>query len=116
MSEWIDSYLGQFAAEVTEGQKSDIEDAATRIEAIYPDPDENVERQEALTGAVRLILRDSTLEELGAEWNQAVRRERLAMASLKGAIVAFARWGAPEAEIARRAGVTRVTVRKTLEK
>ena len=62
------------------------------------------------------VVGDSTLEVIADNWRRAKSMERDAMARLTGAIIASAVQGQPEATIAERAGVNRMTVRKALGK
>ena len=78
-------------------------------------PDEEM-MGEAMSGAIRVLLGDDTLEGLSAAWQRARAAERDAMARLTGAIIASAVQGQPETVIAERAGVNRLTVRKALGK
>ena len=71
---------------------------------------------EAMTGALQVLLGDDTLEGLSAAWQRARAVEREAMERLTGAIIAEAQGGAPEVQIAERAGVARMTVRRALGK
>lgn len=93
-------------------------DEAERIYPINPDhtDDEPGPREQILSGAAQVILGNDTLDGLAREHGQAKSAERDAMDRLRGAIIAAAHAGTPETEIARRAGVTRMTVRATLGK
>ena len=71
---------------------------------------------EAMAGALQVLLGDDTLEGLSAAWQRARAVEREAMERLTGAIIAEAQGGAPEVQIAERAGVARMTVRRALGK
>lgn len=72
-------------------------------------------RRVAAGGALQVVFSDSTLEQLGEALARARQEEREAMAMLTGAIIASADTDS-ESSLARRAGVTRVTVRRALGK
>ena len=85
---------------------------ADRVAARYAaDPDA---RSAAMSGALQVLVGDATLDELAAAWQEARRAEREAMAYLTGAIIAES--GVTETELARRARMTRMSVRKALGK
>ena len=63
-----------------------------------------------------MILCDDTLERIAGQWANARAAEREAMERLTGAIIAEAGRGVPEVQIAERASVARMTVRKALGK
>ena len=69
-----------------------------------------------LATATQIVLGDTSLEQAGAEYLAARRAERAALAALTGAIVASARPGVSEYDLARLTGVSRPTVRKALGK
>lgn len=115
----LDAWLGD--TELTDEQRDAF---ARMVEAIadrYPGrehgqhPDEE-SITEAMTGALQVLLGDDTLEGLSAAWSRARAAEREAMERLTGAIIAEAQGGAPEVQIAERAGVARMTVRRALGK
>ena len=58
----------------------------------------------------------TTLAKAGHAWDLAKQKERDRMADLYAAIIAAHDAGMPETEIARTAGVNRMTVRKALGK
>jgi hypothetical protein len=109
----LDAWLGD--TEATEEQRAALHAAADTIAARYryPDPDLADTREQALSAAAMMILGDATLEEMAAGWRDAHRVERERHAALTGALIAA---GGSEAALARRAGLTRVTVRKALGK
>lgn len=115
----LDAWLGD--TELTDEQRDAF---ARMVEAIadrYPGrdhgqhPDEE-SITEAMTGALQVLLCDDTLEGLSAAWQRTRAAERDAMERLTGAIIAEAQGGAPEVQIAERAGVARMTVRRALGK
>ena len=111
----VEAWLGPALDNMTAEQ---VPAFARMVEAIgdrYPDADEAGMRELASSGALLVMLRDSTLEAIAAEWQLAKRTEREAMAMLTGAIIAAAE-GDTAVGIAKRAGVARETVRKALGK
>ena len=69
-----------------------------------------------MSGALQVLLGNDTLEGLSGMWMTARWLERKAMERLTGAIIAEAGRGTPEVQIAERASVARMTVRKALGK
>ena len=108
----LEAWLGPALAEMTPDQVAAMARYADMIEGRY---DDEAMRGLAAGGALLIILADSTLEQLGRALASARREEREAMAILTGALIASADTDS-ESSLARRAGVTRVTVRKALGK
>ena len=113
----LDAWLGD--TELTDEQRATF---ARMVEAIadrYPGrdhgqhPDEE-SITEAMAGALQVLLGDDTLEGLAGAWARARAAEREAMGRLTGAIIATVQAGVPEVQVAERARVTRMTVRKAL--
>lgn len=111
----LEAWLGPALAEMTPDQVDAMARYVDAIEDRYDDRYEDVERSAAAAGAMQIVLSDSTLEQLGEALARARQEEREAMAMLTGAIIASADTDS-ESSLARRAGVTRVTVRKALGK
>ena len=129
----LDAWLGPALAEMTPDQvdamaryaaaiKDRYDDDALRVAAMeryaaaiedrYAD---DALRSVAAGGALQIVLSDSTLEQLGEALARARQEEREAMAMLTGALIASADTDS-ESSLARRAGVTRVTVRRAIGK
>jgi malonyl CoA-acyl carrier protein transacylase len=109
----LEAWLGPALAEMTPGQVSAlVKTIADAIEARY---DDEALRCVAASGALQIVLSQGTLEQLGEALARARQEEREAMAMLTGAIIASAETDS-ESSLARRAGVTRVTVRRALGK
>lgn len=108
----LEAWLGPALAEMTPDQVGAMVRYADAIEARY---DDEALRSAAASGALQIVLSDDTLEQLGEALARARQEEREAMAMLTGAIIASAETDS-ESSLARRAGVTRVTVRKALGK
>lgn len=80
---------------------------------LYPDADDQDERDAALSGALQIILGEATLSEVAAPASEAaIFRARAARA---GAIIASAGTDTEE-RLAERAHTTRMTVRRALGK
>ena len=108
----LEAWLGPALSEMTPAQVSAMARYADKIGARY---DDNTLRGLAACGALQIVLSDSTLEQLGVALARARQEEREAMAMLTGAIIASAETDS-ESSLARRAGITRVTVRRALGK
>ena len=115
----LNTWLGD--TELTDEQRTAFARMVETIADRYPGrdhgqhPDEE-SITEAMTGALQVLLCDDTLEGLSAAWQRARAAEREAMGRLTGAIIATVQAGVPEAQIAERASVARMTVRKALGK
>lgn len=107
----LDTWLGD--TEVTDGQRSALLAAAAAVDARYPDADLTDDRRRAFTAAAMIILGDVTLEEIAERWHVAYRVQQDKHAALTGALIASS---GSEVELAKRAGTTRMTVRKALGK
>ena len=108
----LEAWLGPALAEMTPDQVDAMARYADTIAARYAD---DAMRSVAASGALQIVLSNSTLEQLGEALARARQEEREAMAMLTGALIASAETDS-ESSLARRAGVTRVTVRKALGK
>ena len=108
----LEAWLGPALADMTPDQ---VDAMARYADAIKDRYDDEALRGLAAGGALLVTLADSTLEQLGRALASARREEREAMAALTGALIASADTDS-ESSLARRAGVTRVTVRKALGK
>lgn len=108
----LEAWLGPALAEMTPDQVDAMSRYTDAIEDRY---DDDALRSVAGGGALQIVLSDSTLEHAGKALARARQEERDAMAVLTGALIASADTDS-EANLARRAGVTRMTVRKALGK
>ena len=115
----LDAWLGD--TELTDEQRATFARTVEAIADRYPGrdhgqhPDEE-SITEAMTSALQVLLGDDTLEGLSAAWQRARAAEREAMERLTGAIIATVQAGVPEVQVAERASVARMTVRKALGK
>ena len=113
----LDAWLGD--TELTDEQRATFARTVEAIADRYPGrdhgqhPDEE-SITEAMAGALQVLLGDDTLEGLAGAWARARAAEREAMGRLTGAIIATVQAGVPEVQVAERARVTRMTVRKAL--
>lgn len=113
----LDAWLGD--TELTDEQRDAFARTVEAIADRYPGREQHPDEEsiaEAMSGALQVLLGDDTLEGLSAAWQRARAAEREAMERLTGAIIAEAQGGAPEVQIAERAGVARMTVRRALGK
>lgn len=107
-----DAYLGPYADDATDIQKTALVRAAGMVAVRYPEADA---AESAMSGAAQIILGDDTLPGLADAYAKARRAEREAMAILTGAIIA-ASDTMTEVAITEESGVTRMTVRKAIGK
>ena len=108
----LEAWLGPALAEMTPDQAAAMSRYADMIEDRYND---DALRSVAAGGALHIVLAEGTLEQLGEALARARQEERETMAMLTGALIASAETDS-ESSLARRAGVTRVTVRRALGK
>ena len=111
----LEAWLGPALAGMTPDQVDAMARYVDAIEARYDGYYDDDLRSAAAAGALLIVLADDTLEQAGETLARARQKEREAMAVLTGALIASADTDS-ESSLARRAGVTRVTVRKALGK
>lgn len=111
---WINDYLGEFAADATDEQKTAIAAAAAQIDDRFGEDGDD--REQALSGAVQVILGDSNVPELARARQLVQGAANDAYNQLKGAIIAAHQAGESEYALTAASGVTRVTIRKILGK
>ncbi len=112
----LDQWLA--GTEVTDEQRAALHAASDAADTLYPtgDPGDEADREAAFTDAAMLVLGDTTLEDIGDALEAARAAEAQAMKRAKVSIAAAAALGVSEVEIARRAGLNRLTVRAALGK
>lgn len=110
----LDAWLGD--ADLTDDQRDAFARMVELVFERYPDADLSDSREQAMSGALQVLLGDDSLEGLAGAWARARAAEREAMELLTGAIIATAHAGVPESQIAARGGLNRMTVRKALGK
>lgn len=108
------AWLGPAADDLTPEQLERIAAEAARIAERYPDPDEQPERDAALSAVVQYLLGDTTPEDAGRALSDARRREREAYAAAETIAVMLVGDGSPKATAARRAGIDRMSLLKAL--
>ena len=108
----LDAWLGDTT--VTDEQRFALHHAWDLCAARYGE-DLDGERGQAFSAAAQIILGDDTLEQVSTAYARARRAERDAMAALAGAVIAASATQS-EAAIVRATGLTRVTVRRMLQK
>jgi hypothetical protein len=116
MSDWAD-WLGPAAEQMSDEQRDRFAaEAAAATERIGDDPDLAHEREAAWSAIVQYLLGETTLDEAGAARRaaRAAERETLLVSQAVARLAALD--GVPEAEVARRAGLDRMQVRKLLGK
>ncbi|QWW20117.1 hypothetical protein I6B53_03200 [Schaalia sp. 19OD2882] len=111
---WVDAYLGDSADETSGEQKELIVRAAARLDALMPGQDMRGERETALGGAVKIILGDETVQDVGRAERRAVHALEQAKLATTGAMVAAELTGRTITGIADMTGLTRRTVYKRL--
>lgn len=113
---WL-AWLGPAADELTDEQRerflAEAEEATARI---GDDPDLAAEREAAWSAIVAYLLGDLTIEQAGRERLRTVEAERHASLAAQQIARLAVQDGMPEAEAARRSGLTRMTVRRALGK
>lgn len=115
-AEWT-AWLGPAAAEMTDDRRGRFEaEAAAATERIGDDPDLAAEREAAWSAIVQYLLEEVTLDEVGERWRAARAAYGMALIEVKAVARLAALDGVPEAEVARRAGLDRMQVRKLLGK
>lgn len=110
------AWLGPAAGELTAEQIERVADEARQIAERYPDPDEQPERDAALSAVVQYLLGETTPEDANRALIDARRREREAYVTALQMAVLLTGDGVPDATAARRAGIDRMRLLKALGK
>lgn len=110
----IDAWLGDTV--LIGDQRDRFAGEVEAIAARYPDPDDQADRDEAMSATVQWMLGETTIEQAAAAL--AAARGRLASAMILAQQIARLAVldGGAEATIARQIGLDRMTVRKVLGK
>ncbi|WP_326564569.1 hypothetical protein [Micromonospora peucetia] len=116
MSDDLTAWFGPAADDLTAEQIERVAEAARGIDERYPDPDEQADRDAALSAVVQYLLGDTTAENANRALIDARRREREAYVAALQFAVLLAGDGVPDATAARRAGVDRMRLLKALGK
>lgn len=116
MSDWT-AWLGPAAEEMTDEQRALFEaEAEAATERIGDHPDLAHEREAAWSLIMQYLLGETTLDEVGEKWRTARDAYAEALRDVKTVARVAASSRVPEAEVARRAGLDRMQVRKLLGK
>lgn len=109
------AWLGPAVGELTAEQIERIADEARDIDDRYPDPDEQPERDAALSATVQYLLGETTPEDANRALIEARRREREAYVAAVQVAVMMVRDGAMQkAPAARAVGIDRMSLLKAL--
>lgn len=106
------AWLGPAEPDLTDEQLVRLLAESERIEARYPDEDDQYRRDAALSAAVQYILGETTIDEAGRARSAAKIAELEASAASQQIAAMCCDDGMGEIEAARRAGIDRMTVRK----
>lgn len=116
MSDYTD-WLGPAADDMTDDQRERFDAAVDEaMERIGDDPDDQDERDAAMSVICQYVLGEVTLDEVGERRTHTQRAEREASIQAQALAVLAVGDGVPEAEVARRVRLDRMTVRKALGK
>lgn len=110
------AWLGPASDDLTEEQIDRLVTESGRIGERYPDPDEQPERDAALSAAVQYLLGETTIDDAGRLLTLARLEQERAMAAAKQIAAMASADGVPDAEAARRASIDRMTLLKVLRK
>jgi hypothetical protein len=110
------AWLGPAADELTPEQVERVRDEARAIAERYPDPDEQPERDAALSAVVQYLLGETTPEDAARELVDARLREQRAMAAATWVAVMLVRDNPVryKAVAAERVGINRMTLLRAL--
>lgn len=108
------AWLGPAADELTPEQIDRVRSEAEAIGQRYPDPDEQPERDAALSAVVQYLLGETTPEDACRALIDARRREREAYVAAEQVAVMLVRNGRPKAAAARDVGIDRMSLLKAL--
>lgn len=108
------AWLGPAAKDLTPEQLERVAAESREIDERYPDPDEQDEREAALSAVVQYLLGDTTAEDVNRELIAARTRERAAYVAALQVAVMLTRDGTPKAAAARAVGIDRMRVLKAL--
>jgi len=109
------AWLGPAADELTAEQLDAVRAAARDLDGRYPHPDEQPEREAALSATVQYLLGEITTEDAHRRLVAARAEERAAYVSaLQVAVMAHRHGGTAKATAAREVGVDRMRLLKAL--
>lgn len=108
------AWLGPAADDLTDEQIERITGEARSIAERYPDPDEQMERDAALSAAMQYLLGESDVEDANRALIETRRRAAEAFATSVQLAVMLVRDGTPKATAARKVGIDRMSLLKAL--
>lgn len=108
------AWLGPAAADLTPEQVERVAAEVRRLAERYPDPDEQPEREAALSATVQYLLSDTTAEDANRALIAARLREREAYVAAEQVAVMLVADGTPKATAARLVGIDRMSLLKAL--
>lgn len=115
MTDDLMAWLGPAVDDLSPDQIEAVAAAARDLDQRYPDPDEQPEREAALSATVQYLLGEITTEDARRRLNAARVEERAAyVAALQVAVMAHRHGGIPKSAAAREVGVDRMRVLKAL--
>ncbi|MEU9615926.1 hypothetical protein AB0D56_30855 [Streptomyces sp. NPDC048209] len=114
----LEAWLGDGSLRLTADQLNELLRTADEISERYPDPDDQIERDAALSTAYQLMATDQdVVEGLARERDAAKNAELQALAGLRqAAVILIPRGDATEYGFAKKTGIDRMTVRRWLGK
>jgi hypothetical protein len=110
----LTTWLGPAANDLTPEQIERVAEVARDLDRRYPDPDEQPERDAALSATVQYLLGETTPEEAGRALLAARLAEQAAYVSALQIAVLLVADGTPKKKAAERAGVDRMSLLKAL--
>ncbi len=114
MTDNLMAWLGPAADQLTPEQIERVAEASRDIDARYPDPDDEMERQAALSATVQYLLGETAAEEVDRALIAARRVEREAYVTALQVAVMMVRSGTAKAVAARECGIDRMGLLKAL--
>jgi hypothetical protein len=115
MHEDLITWLGPAAEQLTAEQLEIVADAARDINQRYPDPDEQPERDAALSATVQLLLGETSAHDAARTLIAARAEERRAYVHAEQVAVMLHRHGGmPKAPAAEAVGISRMSLLKAL--
>jgi hypothetical protein len=108
------TWLGPAADDLAPEQIERVADEARRIDERYPDPDEQPERDAALSAVVQYLLGETTPEDVSRALIEARRRAHEAYVAAEQVAVMLVGDGTAKAAAARQAGIDRMSLLKAL--
>lgn len=108
------AWLGPAIDDMTAEQTERVAAEARRIGERYPDPDEQPDREAALTAVVQYLLGETTPEDVSRALTEARRRAHEAYVAAEQVAVMLVGDGTPKAVAARQAGIDRMSLLKAL--